>query len=291
MTDRVQLPVTGTISGLAEQGLINDALLALATQFYSGTAPATTHPLMLWADTTNMVVWQRDAADSAWILRDTLDLAKTIAKTGTYTALLRDVNKVITCAGTFALNLTAVGTLTAAWKGVVRCTSGAVTITPAAGTINGASTLVLSAGQSAALSNDGTNWFASLSFTNPVLSSITASLGADVALNNTANYFDGPAVAQGNDGIWFVSGSVVMRDTAGADYYVKLWDGTTLIASTVVSSIGSNWSPPASLSGFIVSPAGNLRISVRDLSTVNGMIKFSQTGLGKDGTITAMRIG
>src|SRR2546426_953355 len=42
----------------------------------------------------------------------------------------------------------------------------------------------------------------------PTLTPITNSLGADVALNNTANYFDGPSVAQGTSGTWFASGTV-----------------------------------------------------------------------------------
>jgi hypothetical protein len=39
-------------------------------------------------------------------------------------------------------------------------------------------------------------------------SPVTNSLGADVLLNNTANYFTGPSVAQGTSGTWFASGNV-----------------------------------------------------------------------------------
>ena len=122
---------------------------------------------------------------------------------------------------------------------------------------------------------------------------ITASLSGDVALNNTANYFDGPSVAQGTAGTWFVSGTVVVMDTtAGSNSIVaKLWDGTTVIASSAVvaSNIGaSNFS--ISLSGYLVSPAGNLRISVRDVTTTAGKIIFNGSGNSKDSTITAIRI-
>ena len=124
-----------------------------------------------------------------------------------------------------------------------------------------------------------------------LMSPITNSLGADVALNNTANYFDGPSVAQGTAGTWFVSGHVQCSDnTVAADFYVKLWDGTTLIASghILLPSAGNRLG--IHLSGFITSPAGNLRISVRDPSSVSGFILYNQSGNAKDCTITAIRI-
>jgi hypothetical protein len=124
--------------------------------------------------------------------------------------------------------------------------------------------------------------------TSAMLSPITNSLGADVLLNNTANYFDGPSIAQGASGTWFVSATVSVSDAGGATYFAKLWDGTTIIAS---AQGPLNVSASLALSGFITAPAGNLRISVRDPTTVNGKILFNASGNSKDSTITAIRIG
>lgn len=125
-----------------------------------------------------------------------------------------------------------------------------------------------------------------------MLSPITNSLSGDVALNNTANYFDGPSVAQGTSGTWFVSGSVLLQDNAGiATINVKLWDGTTTIASAKCRILATNGEVMISLSGYITSPAGNLRISCRDGSSTSGLIEYNGSGLGKDSTITAIRIG
>jgi hypothetical protein len=56
--------------------------------------------------------------------------------------------------------------------------------------------------------------------------------GADVPLNNTANYFDGPSTAQGASGTWFAAGTITLTDTGTtAIYACKLWDGTTVISS------------------------------------------------------------
>lgn len=122
-------------------------------------------------------------------------------------------------------------------------------------------------------------------------SKITAALGANVNLNNVSNYFDGPSIAQGSTGTWFVSGSVLVADTsATAAFFVKLWDGTTVIASGGSFTRAANEFTTISLSGVITSPAGNLRISVSDVSTTNGLIYANRSGLSKDSVITAYRI-
>ncbi len=120
---------------------------------------------------------------------------------------------------------------------------------------------------------------------------ITNSLSGDVALNNVANYFDGPSVAQGTVGTWFASGTVTLSAGAagGSAFHAKLWDGTTLIA-TASTSIGSVSNNTISLSGFITSPAGNIRISAREVSFTDGKILFNFTGNSKDSTVTAFRI-
>lgn len=122
-------------------------------------------------------------------------------------------------------------------------------------------------------------------------SPITASLGANVSLNNTANYFDGPSIAQGSTGTWFASGTVTLNDTGGAaTFYCKLWDGTTVIASAVGRTIAANNRTSVSLSGYLASPAGNLRISVKDISATTGLIEYNTSGESKDSTITAYRV-
>lgn len=117
-------------------------------------------------------------------------------------------------------------------------------------------------------------------------------LGADVALNNTANYFDGPSMAQGTSGTWFVIGSVTVGDTGtAAGHYAKLWDGTTLIDSGVGWTAGSGAFAVITLAGIITSPAANIRISVRDISSTSGVIKFNASSNSKDSHIWGVKIG
>jgi hypothetical protein len=118
---------------------------------------------------------------------------------------------------------------------------------------------------------------------------LTASLGADVA-TNASTYTDGPSIAQGTSGTWFVSGTVTLLDTAAVRTFAcRLWDGTTVIASCTTSTGGANFFQAASLSGYIKSPAGNLRISVIQTSGTTGKILFSGTN-PRDSTISAFRI-
>jgi len=126
---------------------------------------------------------------------------------------------------------------------------------------------------------------------NTTLSKITASLGSDVALNNSSNYFDCPSVAQGTSGIWFASGNVVFTDTVPASVFCKLWDGTTVIDSGAATVNTSGYFATVSLSGFISSPAGNIRISCKNSGDTTGSIKYNASGNSKDSTITAFRIG
>jgi hypothetical protein len=46
---------------------LNNALAAIVSNNSSATAPTTTYPFMLWSDTANDLLKQRNAADSAWV--------------------------------------------------------------------------------------------------------------------------------------------------------------------------------------------------------------------------------
>lgn len=120
---------------------------------------------------------------------------------------------------------------------------------------------------------------------------VESSLGADVALNNVANYFDGPSIVMGA-GTWLVTGQISVTDTAVASIFAKLWDGTNIIASGTSSIPAANRTALLSLSGVITCTNGTIvKISARDTTTVNGVILFNNTGNSKDSTITASKIG
>lgn len=126
-----------------------------------------------------------------------------------------------------------------------------------------------------------------------VITKLVNSLSANVLLTNITLFFDGPQVAQGSVGTWFVSGTVTLGSPNADGYVAKLWDGTTVIASGTHFNVAAT-QVTLSLSGVITSPAGNLRISVQDDVSTSGKIFANISGVGApgtDSTITAIRIG
>lgn len=119
---------------------------------------------------------------------------------------------------------------------------------------------------------------------------LTNTLVADVLLNNTANYFDGPSVAQGAVGTWFACATVTLFDTATAAMFLKLWDGTNIASSSVGVVLSTQTINVFTLSGIFTSPPGNIRLSVRDSTNTSGKILCNQSGLAKDSSITVVRL-
>lgn len=62
-------------SGASARADFNDVLEAITTLNSGATAPTVTFPFMLWADTANDQLKQRNAADSDWIVKATLSQA------------------------------------------------------------------------------------------------------------------------------------------------------------------------------------------------------------------------
>lgn len=123
------------------------------------------------------------------------------------------------------------------------------------------------------------------------ISSATNSLSGDVALSNTGTYFDGPSTAQGTSGTWFAMGTVTVNDAVIANVNCKLWDGTNAaVASTNGPVYVGATSTAVPLSGIVVSPAGNIRISCKDITATTGKIVFNATGNSKDSTLTVIRL-
>lgn len=119
----------------------------------------------------------------------------------------------------------------------------------------------------------------------------TAYLGANVSMNNTANYFDGPSVAQGTVGTWKAAAGAPINDSAGAaQFFGKLWDGTTTLAGGETSTSAAGRTTTFSLAGQISAPAGNIKLSVRDASSTGGTIGYNQTGTSKDAWILVWRV-
>jgi len=148
-------------TGAATRSDLNNELQALA-RFSDGTsAPATTYPYQFWADTTNGLLKQRNAANSGWIIRHTLAETRAVAKSAGYTVAIGDFNQLFKCSSTFTLAFTAAATLGDGFTFEVQNTgAGVITLDPnSTEQIDGATTVTLSAGQSCRVWCDGSAFF------------------------------------------------------------------------------------------------------------------------------------
>lgn len=153
--------VVDDASGAIVRADLNSALQALASNNSGASAPSTTYALMWWADTTNSVLKQRNAANSAWAIRARLDTTGVVAKTSGFTVALADFGKIFDCtSGTFTIALPAAATAgDGFWFGVRNSGSGVVTLDgDSSEQIDGAATLALGPGQSAYVHCNAALW-------------------------------------------------------------------------------------------------------------------------------------
>jgi hypothetical protein len=138
------------------------------------------------------------------------------AQTGTsYTVLSGDNSKLITFSNGSATAVTlpqATGSFTSGWFADARnLGAGAVTITPTTSTIDGASTLVLTTGQSVRIVSDGTNYQLTA-----IVKRSGALVAADIPVQSYATLTDGSTVTWATAGAWISNAVLTMVHTTGS---------------------------------------------------------------------------
>lgn len=131
MQNTLVLPNTGVLPGLTMVNSLNSMMETLVTLNSGASAPATTYPYMVWADTTNNVIKQRNAADDAWIIRGSLLETRVIPQTANFTSAISGFAALYVCTNSITATLTAAATLGDGWFAFFRNNgTGAVTINP-----------------------------------------------------------------------------------------------------------------------------------------------------------------
>ena len=243
--------VASTKTGAALATDLNNWRDALHSGHRGSTAPSYAVQGLIWLDdaagVTSVLVKRYDGAD--WITEGVINetantympyfqgaaigtaaLGNTnvLDKTGACTAVAADRGKLIDCSsGTWALTLTAPGTLADGWYCAVRNSgSGVITVTPASGNIDGAATLPLSTGDSCLIFCNGTGFF---------------------SVGTIASSFSGGGPGLGNDSIIRTNGDTITEDVTfvlGGEYQQGISAGPSItIASgkTVTIPAGCSW--------------------------------------------------
>lgn len=136
-------------SGATVRADYNNALVALATVSSGATEPSTTFAYQPWADTTNSLLKQRNAANTAWLVRGTLAESFILARSSNTIVGISNFGQVLNCTSTFTQTLTAAATLgDGFYFSIKNSGSGIITIDPnSTETIDGATTITVQPGE------------------------------------------------------------------------------------------------------------------------------------------------
>lgn len=144
-------------SGAALRADLNNALQSLASNNSGTSTPATTYAYEWWMDTTAGLWKQRNAANSAWIVRGTIAETFVLARTSNTILAAADIARSFIASTTFTQTLTAAATLGDGWY-VDYVNDGAGVITLDANStelINGVQTFALLPGEGGRLVCNG----------------------------------------------------------------------------------------------------------------------------------------
>lgn len=125
------------------------------------------------------------------------------------------------------------------------------------------------------------------------LSAITNSLGSNTALNNST-YTNGPIIAQGTTGTWYVTGTVTLTDSATtALISCKIFD--TVTTTNILSSVAEHaqvagLNSSVSMSGFLATPGGSIALACKSSAAATSSMVFNASGNSKDSTLTGFRV-
>lgn len=147
-------------SGAAFRSDANNALQALATNSSGSSEPATKYAYQWWADTTSGLLKQRNAANTAWLVRCTLAEVFVIARSSNTILAGGDHQKSFIGTSTFTQTLTAAATLADGWYcDYVNNGTGVITLDPnSSELINGVATWALLPGEGGRLVCNGTGF-------------------------------------------------------------------------------------------------------------------------------------
>ena len=167
---------------------------------------------------------------------------------------------------------------------------GGSTATPASGNVT-----VYAKADGLLYSKDDAGAETGLSGGGGSLSYLVNQLTGDVAMNVANTFFNGPSQAL-TEGTWLLTGVITLQPASTDICVIKLWDGTTVAASTQLTFTAGKYFT-AALTGVAVVGGGGAtwRISAAPQATTTGAIiatpTVNNTGLtNKASTLVAVKI-
>ncbi|WP_435007989.1 beta strand repeat-containing protein [Tundrisphaera lichenicola] len=310
-------PAFTDLSGNIAVSQMNGGTAASSSTYWRGdgtwATPAGSGSVSVTAASPNVVITPSPGTDTF-----TIGLAELVnAQTGTtYTITASDMGKTVTNSNASAIAVTLPATATTGFGAGAAYTElslgvGATTITPASGTINGNSSLILHKGGWAYPASDGSNYFAigfpgfgtvtsgaMMKFTSdtsgaataatagtdyqaPITLTTTGSSGAATFIGNTLNI---PQYSGGGSVTWPTSGQIVVSNGTSSPAGLAEVDGQCVVGS------GGSW-VAGSCSGTSSSNLGTSVSAASPQVTGDATTGFYTAGAGKvDVTISGSKV-
>jgi hypothetical protein len=157
MTDFQHDYVLDDAPGASVRADINAALLAIAHKNQGASQPSATFSLLEWGDITANLLKRRNAANSGWIIYDTLAETFLVARSSNTVIGVSDFKKTFIFTSSFTQTFNAVSTLPDGWYcGMRNDGSGTITLDPnGSETIDNATTITLGPGESCLVYSNG----------------------------------------------------------------------------------------------------------------------------------------
>lgn len=151
----------GNGGGGAVRADMSAALQALASNSSGTAAPATAYPYQYWADVALGVLRQRNAANSAWVLRGGLAETLVVTRSANTALAVGDYGRCVIANGTWSQTFAAAAALGDGWYVEYRNNgTGVITLDPnGAETIDGVATVQLAPGETCFVVCSGSAFF------------------------------------------------------------------------------------------------------------------------------------
>lgn len=267
-------------SGAAFRSDLNDALAAIVSQ-NSGTSWSTTFAYQVVVDTSLGVRKRRNAANSDWIVVDTIDETLVLSRTSNTVLDVSDKGKTVRATGTYTQTFSAVASLGDGWFVGVRVESGAVlTLDPdSTETIDGAATLAITGPASGFVVCNGSALY-TVGLVLPATQTQQEAATSGAVVVTPANQHHHQSAVKG----WVKANT---NGTAAASYNVAS------ITDTATGQMRVNWTVAFSSANYCanlstVNPVANTsrdsRIYAQDTSYVDCVFEVSSSGAAEDPT-------
>lgn len=193
--------------------------------------------------------------------------------------------------------ITGLGTIQAGVKRVVEFT-GALLLTQNAASLilPGGANITTAAGDCATFVSEGSGNWRCVGYQRAAAPGGTVYLGADVVLNNTSNFFSGPATPSLPPGTYLLIGKAVCTDSgSGAQFVAQIHDGSAAIDTAKNAMDSASRACTVPLNKVVtITTATTFTLQAKDLSATTGTLMRSNsdaTTANLATSITWVRIG